>query len=576
MNQPTDIIDGLDGLIEATRYAKETGKRFAPEFDRLAELVKEPFTLVHFSELRKLGNNPRSSFWTPMGIYGYPVNKTIYRQLKTDKIPFASDRDWMHIFKVKKDARSKVITSGRGPYNNPYTERDLEGDKSKLMKVAERLDAPVWDVAPEFRYAPEHKVWEEAFIVWEDEANIESPIGYLWNITRNIAKRMPGKTTINWAKLFRKVLDIKGVIDWGTELIHEHEPTQGVIFEGRDIEKIGTIKTSKMARTRRLDKTDRADEVLSDLESSAETIAKGVSLRDDPHDIAEAMRKLVQLRDDFRIEYSDLSDRPDEYNPFSGADEILDDKFSAMADAWLGAHKLRADRFERMIKDALESGKMKIKLGQFDSAEQEMNGAFVATSAYEPPRRDVYLVSSVAGKAGKQSQKVQSAYSNIPELRVELSDTLTAASSMKKLDTINGNIKTAYRAVQRLMQDDDFKALMAGDYGSVDYGSLLDEEAVQDILYALEAISLQFRVKTPRGVSDEMKRLELKVKRTGLDYKVPTYEDHIGPLQNIAAMLGAFKELYSTGNLPDSSAEAFSSVIKSSMAELKSAEDLKP
>ena len=94
-------------IVEKTKY-KEMGQDFDPK-DRVLGYANDPYVFVHFSNINKLGVNPRSNFKTPLGIYGYPVNQFDIDALLTGKVPFAGDREFIHFFAVKPEHRDCVV-----------------------------------------------------------------------------------------------------------------------------------------------------------------------------------------------------------------------------------------------------------------------------------------------------------------------------------------------------------------------------------------------------------------------------------------------------------------------------------
>ena len=70
---------------------------------------------IHFSDLTKLGLNPTSTFKSPIGIYGYPLDgPEVRQQLKNNDLPFAADRKYIHVFKprnIEKILRIDQISS---------------------------------------------------------------------------------------------------------------------------------------------------------------------------------------------------------------------------------------------------------------------------------------------------------------------------------------------------------------------------------------------------------------------------------------------------------------------------------
>ena len=80
---------------------------------------------MHFSDLNKIGIKPQSGYETPLGIYFYPVNEEILGQLEKGKIPFASERKFLHVVKPRKN--TEILYT-----DESFTEQDFN---EKLVKL---------------------------------------------------------------------------------------------------------------------------------------------------------------------------------------------------------------------------------------------------------------------------------------------------------------------------------------------------------------------------------------------------------------------------------------------------------
>lgn len=240
MSMKTDIIGGLDGLIEATRYQKEMGRMYDSPLQRLDKYIDKPWVFIHFSDVNKLGLNPKSKFNTPLGVYGYPLTKRIAKQLKQDRVPFASDRKFMHLYKVKPSATKRHYTFGPGPYSSALKANEY---LSKLEILRKKY--------------PDHA---DGFEKWAASAKDQKPMGRLWNVTRELAHEVyRSRPMLGWNKLLRAV-GVDGLVDFGTKLIHEAEPTQAVALNGRQLQQIDTFETSRWRRGVLLDLISKDDE----------------------------------------------------------------------------------------------------------------------------------------------------------------------------------------------------------------------------------------------------------------------------------------------------------------------------
>lgn len=169
---------------------------------------------IQFSDINKLGVNPKTEFNTPAGIYAYPL-KQIWKDLVNNKIPFAGERKYVILFQAV-----NYITNR---YNS------LDSDIQKLYKFYRLIDNQVR--------------------LGKMNATNQTPLGQLWNITRMIASRETGDSVSNsiwkWNSIFRK-LGYNGVADLkGEGIIHENEPTQAVFFSTQGLNVINVIENNR-------------------------------------------------------------------------------------------------------------------------------------------------------------------------------------------------------------------------------------------------------------------------------------------------------------------------------------------
>jgi len=124
----SNILKELESDIEEATAAKKRGIQLPTMLDNLKKYSvpsgQKPTHYMHFADINIVGINPKSPWETPMGIYFYPVNEEILTQLEKGKIPFASERKFLHIVKPKKEA--EIL------YNDQFTEQDLN---EKLIKL---------------------------------------------------------------------------------------------------------------------------------------------------------------------------------------------------------------------------------------------------------------------------------------------------------------------------------------------------------------------------------------------------------------------------------------------------------
>lgn len=184
---------------------------------------KNPENLyITFVYQDKVGINPKTEHDTPSGVYTYPLEYV----LKEGNVPYRGETKPKKV-KILKTQNDKVLS-------DKLTEKEYEEDIKKLGKWVEennvRLDNGY-----------------EKFVKWYSErANVKTPFGKLWNVTRIISADYYRKTYDKSGKkiegisqnisVWSKILIYLGfdyVVDNGTEVIHSNEPTQALFLNSK-------------------------------------------------------------------------------------------------------------------------------------------------------------------------------------------------------------------------------------------------------------------------------------------------------------------------------------------------------
>lgn len=168
---------------------------------------------VTMTDLPKVGVNLQSEHDTPIGIYFYPAK--YYMEQATKKgVPYQHDAPYIQILKITTDQILHV--SG-------MTEPEYKRDVQKLLglDLITRLSPGERDKIQKLSQGSDKK------------SKIKKSGGKLWYVTWKLSELLGEKyhkespTVWNW--LLRQ-LGYKVVIDLGSSIIHENEPTQGVIL----------------------------------------------------------------------------------------------------------------------------------------------------------------------------------------------------------------------------------------------------------------------------------------------------------------------------------------------------------
>lgn len=197
-------------------------------------------SFVSFTQIGKLGINPKSPYETPIGIYAYDsqyVKSMTEGGLPMSSLPFAGNSKYANIFSI----RGNVV------YLNNMSKADLKKYATKIVDI----------FATEMGAKKKTEEWEYYTNYAKDlidriDKSIGQPNGLLfWYYTMDITSALIGdmadlkdgspnwkgtKHPIAWTKLFLK-LKIDGFVDSGDGIIHPNEPRQSVFFSRRVVDK---------------------------------------------------------------------------------------------------------------------------------------------------------------------------------------------------------------------------------------------------------------------------------------------------------------------------------------------------
>lgn len=216
--------------------------------DALAPYKDQELVFVSFSDVPKLGINPKTGYNTPAGIYSYPL-KQMWPSIQANTIPYAGERKYVLVLQPRGNQGIVDIAT--------YTASEFSQHMRLLQQkvIPQIVGSTVVD--PGF--------FDDFFDEAKRESKQQTPAGWLWNITRLLATmwerdfRGP-KPTVGWNAIMR-ALNISGVVDReGSGLIHPNEPTQAVWFSAnnlnllsisRNIRKTSISRQSQLALLRK-------------------------------------------------------------------------------------------------------------------------------------------------------------------------------------------------------------------------------------------------------------------------------------------------------------------------------------
>lgn len=271
--------DEQNSLEEATAYSKrgyspeqvastktglpprsEEGK-YSEFFSKLDKIVlptlngsPKDYYFISFTGIEKLGTNPNSTYRTPNGIYSYQLNAHNYESLKNKTLPFATDKPYIQIFKIKSDYRDKVMVFGEHDPSNDmppgkqsddlvekfiyeYPDRAYDTFSSIFARGAIVTKQNFLDrVSKGLADALVAKIYTACDRAFTNHFGSQRDSGILWNLGYRL------NNSNAWSNLFIKCFGIYGAIDQGNGIIHPSEPNQAVFFSKAAIEHLEQIK----------------------------------------------------------------------------------------------------------------------------------------------------------------------------------------------------------------------------------------------------------------------------------------------------------------------------------------------
>lgn len=203
-------------------------KKFQGECKPLPGISKggEPVSngFISFTNLIKLGINPKSSFDTPNAIYAYDIDYVIEmlqggKYLPKDSdIPYAADKPYIHTFVVKEPERLYVV--GRQA-DEDKLEAYIKENKPELFKYAYESDDIGATAARNARFNAKAR-----------NPNFAGEMGAQFAIIGDFFSSIT-----KWSHFMREA-GFDGVIDLGYKVIHHHEPRQTMVFSRSGIDRI--------------------------------------------------------------------------------------------------------------------------------------------------------------------------------------------------------------------------------------------------------------------------------------------------------------------------------------------------
>lgn len=263
------LLDLLEANVSNLLLSLEEARRnpemnpYISTWEALNKYKDNPNVFISFTQIPKLGINPKSKYDTPLGIYTYPLQAiwgkyavdVRYKDKWDDIVPFAGKAPYVW------------ITEGRGNVIqvHEYTRTDFQQDVAKLQRSyfqllleAEKKSAR-WEDEFEEVLAEEVEVDFKSIVESaSSSASVNNPFGHIWYVLMTLSQKLYSnrlgpqtKAHVWWNILCRKSLGWDGVIDlYGSGIIHPAEPIQAVFFHKKALkvlEMIANRSTHKVA-----------------------------------------------------------------------------------------------------------------------------------------------------------------------------------------------------------------------------------------------------------------------------------------------------------------------------------------
>jgi hypothetical protein len=233
-----NLLESVDTTLNESDEIELNEKRRNPHLNPKEFLVsmldryaKEDDVYVSFTEIDKIGLNPKSRYDTPLGIYCYPLKAAAEYYKRRDNgmihFPFAAQAPFINILRAKPEDKILVISK--------YTDEDSNKDIEILRK----------------KYEEELKKDGEDFDVLlknaSDTTNYKKyPVGTIWNFMRIISDKMSkGKASTTWNVILKTVLGYDLIVDdkaYG--VIHSAERCQALFTHTGGFNLIQRVKNT--------------------------------------------------------------------------------------------------------------------------------------------------------------------------------------------------------------------------------------------------------------------------------------------------------------------------------------------
>lgn len=201
-----------------------------PLIELLEPYRDDPDVFVSFTDILKMGVNPKTDWDDPIGIYAYPVSE-MFSTYHGNNIPFAGERKYAFILR----ANGKMLELTQ--MGEDEVERDIETMVAKFREafyqpLPSELDSTREDCKEYFEGILEEWHWM-----------LSPPGPGFWRISERMASfisnRFPNRErAMIWNSLLRSC-GYDGVVDRGAGIISDNEPAQALFLSISSFEVLG-------------------------------------------------------------------------------------------------------------------------------------------------------------------------------------------------------------------------------------------------------------------------------------------------------------------------------------------------
>ncbi len=240
----------INDLQESRRNPKLNNRaKYGEGISELLAWSDTPGCFVSFTEIPKLGINPKSGFNTPIGVYCYPLDsQAVVDEIEQNALPFAGESPFINVLRLTADEDSTIYFGGESPDRyktlNDRTARWL----AKRINLVAHHDHDDHDLSEDEKLKG---IWKAVYPYAAEKARPKTQDGIWWNFTRLAAMmaqsggeieidqlsevvgqvdRYDERASSMWTRLMLDIGILAVIDDAGNGIIHNNEPYQAVFF----------------------------------------------------------------------------------------------------------------------------------------------------------------------------------------------------------------------------------------------------------------------------------------------------------------------------------------------------------